>query len=100
MAVAFRPHDLLERAAQEDENWTEEDRRHCARMLHDAFEESFQVEEIQQTQAGLIAYGAPFISVESVRFEESEEKPVLQALEALSKKLLLSKPLFRGSRGL
>jgi hypothetical protein len=62
------------------------------RMLCQAFEESFQVKEIQRSVNGLIAYDSPFVSFESVRFQEGAEKPVLQALEDLSKKLLLAKP--------
>ena len=91
MALTLIPSDLIERAAR-DENWTNSDRRHCSRMLHQAFEESFQVKEIQRTVNGLIAYDAPFASFESVRFQQAAEKPVLQALEDLSKKLLLAKP--------
>jgi Homeodomain-like domain-containing protein len=41
---------------------------------------------------GLIAYDSPFVSFEPVRFQEGAEKPVLQALEDLSQKLLLAKP--------
>jgi hypothetical protein len=51
------------------------------------------VEEIQRSDNGLIAYDSPFVSLESVRFPEGAEKPVLQALEDLSKKLLLAKPV-------
>jgi hypothetical protein len=91
MALTFIPSDLIEQAAHE-ERWTESDRQHCSRMLRQAFEESFQVKEIQRTVNGLIAYDAPFVSFESVRFQEGAEKPVLQALEDLSKKLLLAKP--------
>jgi hypothetical protein len=80
MALTFIPSDLIEQAAHE-ERWTESDRQ-----------ESFQVKEIQRTVNGLIAYDAPFVSFESVRFQEGAEKPVLQALEDLSKKLLLAKP--------
>jgi hypothetical protein len=91
VSVTFRPPDLIDRAAQE-ENWTTSDQEHCDRMLRDAFEESFQVKEIQRTATGLIAYGAPFISLESVTFMEGAEKPVLQALADLSRKLLIAKP--------
>jgi hypothetical protein len=52
----------------------------------------FPVQEIQRSVNGLIAYDSPFVSFESVRFQEGAEKPVLQALEDLSKKLLLAKP--------
>ncbi len=45
MALTLIPSDLVEQAAR-DENWTDSDRRHCSRMLHQAFEESFQVKEI------------------------------------------------------
>jgi hypothetical protein len=58
-------------------------------MLRQAFEESFQVKELQRSVNGLIAYDSPFVSFESVRFQEGAEKPVLQALEDLSKKLCL-----------
>jgi hypothetical protein len=85
------PPDLLERAAHE-EHWTDSDRQHCSRMLRLAFEESFQVKEIQRSVNGLIAYDSPFVSFEPVRFQEGAEKPVLHALEDLSKKLLLAKP--------
>ena len=91
MALTFIPPDLLERAAHE-EHWTDSDRQHCSRMLRQAFEESFQVKEIQRSVNGLIAYDSPFVSFEPVRFQEGAEKPVLQALEDLSKKLLLAKP--------
>ena len=91
MALTFIPPDLLERAAHE-EHWTDSDRQHCSRMLRQAFEESFQVKEIQRSVNGLIAYDSPFVSLEPVRFQEGAEKPVLQALEDLSKKLLLAKP--------
>jgi len=53
---------------------------------------SFQVQEIQRSVNGFIAYDSPFVSFESVRLPETAEKPVLQALEDLSKKLLLAKP--------
>lgn len=56
------------------------------------FEKSFQVKEIQRSVNGLIAYDSPFVSFESVRFQAGAQKPVLQALEDLSKKLLLAKP--------
>jgi hypothetical protein len=69
MALTLIPSDLVEQAAR-DENWTDADRRHCSRMLHQAFEESFQVKEIQRTPDGLSAYDAPFASFESVRFQE------------------------------
>jgi hypothetical protein len=62
------------------------------RLRRQAFKESFQVKEIQRTVNGLIAYDAPFGSFESVRFQEDAKKPVLQALEDLSRKLLLAKP--------
>ena len=91
MALTFIPSDLIEQAARE-ENWTDSDRQHCSRMLRQAFEESFQVKEIQRSVNGLIAYDSPFVSFESVRFPEGAEKPVLQAFEDLSKKLLLAKP--------
>ena len=91
MALTFIPSDLIEQAARE-ENWTDSDRQHCSRMLRQAFEESFQVKEIQRSVDGLIAYDSPFVSFESARFPEGAEKPVLQALEDLSKKLLLAKP--------
>ena len=91
MALTFIPSDLIEQAARE-ENWTDSDRQHCSRMLRQAFEESFQVKEIQRSVDGLIAYDSPFVSFESVRFQKGAEKPVLQALEDLSKKLLLAKP--------
>jgi hypothetical protein len=44
MALTLIPSDLVEQAAR-DENWTDSDRRHCSRMLHQAFEESFQVRD-------------------------------------------------------
>jgi len=91
MALTFIPSDLIEQAARE-ENWTDSDRQHCSRMLRQAFEESFQVKEIQRSVDGLIAYDSPFVSFELARFPEGAEKPVLQALEDLSKKLLLAKP--------
>ena len=91
MALTFMPSDLIEQAARE-ENWTGSDRQHCSRMLRQAFEESFQVKELQRSANGLIAYDSPFVSFESVRSQEGAEKPVLQALEDLSKKLLLAKP--------
>ena len=91
MALTFIPPDFVERAARE-ERWTDSDRRHCSRMLRQAFEESFQVKEIQRSVNGLIAYDSPFVSLEPVRFQKGAEKPVLQALEDLSKKLLLAKP--------
>jgi hypothetical protein len=91
MALTFIPSDLIEQAARE-ENWTDSDRQHCSGMLRQAFEESFQVKEIQRSVNGLIAYDSPFVSFEPVRFQEGAEKPVLQALEDLSKKLLLAKP--------
>jgi hypothetical protein len=50
------------------------------------------VKEIQRSVNGLIAYDSPFVSFEPVRFQEGAEKPVLRALEDLSKKLLLAKP--------
>lgn len=65
MALTLIASDLVEQAAR-DENWTDSDRRHCSRMLHQAFEESFQVKEIQRTPDGLSAYDAPFDSFESV----------------------------------
>ena len=46
MALTFIPSDLIEQAARE-ENWTDSDKRRCSRMLRQAFEESFQVKEIQ-----------------------------------------------------
>ena len=91
MALTFIPSDLIEQAARE-EHWTDSDRQHCSRMLRQAFDESFQVKEIQRSINGLIAYDSPFVSFESVRFQEGAEKLVLQALEDLSKKLLLAKP--------
>ena len=91
MALTFIPPDFVERAARE-ERWTDSDRRHCSRMLRQAFEESFQVKEIQRSVNDLIAYDSPFVSFESVRFQKGADKPVLQALEDLSKKLLLAKP--------
>ena len=91
MALTFIPSDLIEQAAR-GENWTDSDRQHCSRMLRQAFEESLQVKELQRSVNGLIAYDSPFVSFESVRFQEGAEKPVLQALEDLSKKLLLAKP--------
>jgi hypothetical protein len=91
MALTFTPSDLIEQAARE-ENWTDSDRQRCSRTLRQAFEESLRVEEIQRSVNGLIAYDSPFVSLESVRFPEGAKKPVLQALEALSKKLLLAKP--------
>jgi hypothetical protein len=51
MALTFIPPDLIERAARE-ERWTDSDRRHCSRMLRQAFEESFQVKEIQRNVNG------------------------------------------------
>jgi len=60
-------------------------------MLRQAFEESFEVKEIQRNVNGLIAYDSPFVSFEPVRFQEGAVKPVLQALEDLSQKLLLAK---------
>src|SRR6266849_3316824 len=90
MALTFIPSDLIEQAARE-ENWTVSDRQHCSRMLRQAFEESFQVKEIQRNVNGLIAYDSPFVSFEPVRFQEGAVKPVLQALEDLSQKLLLAK---------
>jgi hypothetical protein len=90
MALTFIPSDLIEQAARE-ENWTDSDRQHCSRMLRQAFEESLEVKEIQRSVNGLIAYDSPFVSFEPVRFAEGAEKPVLQALEDLSKKLLLAK---------
>jgi hypothetical protein len=50
------------------------------------------VKEIQRSVNGLIAYDSPFASFEPVRFQEGAAKPVLQALEDLSQKLLLAKP--------
>ena len=91
MALTLIPPDLIEQAARE-EHWTDSDRQHCSRMLTQAFEESFQVKEIQRSVNGLIAYDSPFVSFEPVRFQKGAEKPVLQALEDLSKKLLLAKP--------
>jgi hypothetical protein len=91
MALTFIPSDLIEQAARE-ENWTDSDRQYCSRMLRQAFEESLQVQEIQRSANGLIAYDSPFVSLEPVRFAEGAEKPVLQALDELSKKLLLAKP--------
>jgi hypothetical protein len=91
MALTLIPSDLIEQATRE-ENWTDSDRQQCLRMLRQAFEESLQVKEIQRSVNGLIAYDSPFVSFESVRFQEGAEKPVLQALEDLSKKLLLAKP--------
>ncbi len=91
MALTFIPSDLIEQAACE-EKWTDSDRQHCSRMLRQAFEESFEVKEIQRSVNGLIAYDSPFASFEPVRFAEGAEKPVLQALEDLSQKLLLAKP--------
>jgi hypothetical protein len=91
MALTFIPADLIDQAARE-ENWTESDRQHCSSMLRQAFEKSFQVKEIQRSVNGLIAYDSPFVSFELARFQEGAEKPVLRALEDLSKKLLLAKP--------
>ena len=91
MALTFIPSDLIEQAARE-EHWTDSDRQHCSRMLRQAFEESFQVKEIQRSVNGLIAYDSPFVSFGPVRFQKGAEKPVLQALEDLSKRLLLAKP--------
>ena len=91
MSLTFIPPDLIEQAAHK-EHWTDSDRQHCSRMLRQAFEESFQVKEIQRSVDGLIAYDSPFVSFESVRFQKGAEKPVLQALDELSKKLLLAKP--------
>jgi hypothetical protein len=91
MALTFIPSDLIEQAARE-ENWTDSDREHCSGMLRQAFGESFQVKELQRSVNALIAYDSPFVSFEPVRFQEAAEKPVLQALEDLSKKLLLAKP--------
>jgi hypothetical protein len=91
MALTLIPSDLIEQVARA-ENWTDSDRQHCSRMLREAFEESFQVKEIQRSANGLIAYDSPFVSFESVRFQEGANKPVLQALEDLSKKLLHAKP--------
>jgi hypothetical protein len=90
MALTFIPSDLIEQAARE-ENWTDSDRQHCSRMLRQTFEESFEVKEIQRSVNGLIAYDSPFVSFEPIRFQKGAEKPVLQALEDLSKKLLLAK---------
>src|SRR2546427_12100476 len=69
MALTFIPSDLIEQAARE-ENWTDSDRQHCSSMLRQAFEESFQVQEIQRSVNGLIAYDSPFVSFESARFPE------------------------------
>ncbi len=91
VALTFIPSDLIDQAARE-ENWTDSDRQHCSRMLRQAFEESFEVKEIQRNVNGLIAYDSPFVSFEPVRFQEGAEQPVLQALVDLSKKLLLAKP--------
>jgi len=63
MALTLIPSDLVE-------NWTDSDRRHCSRMLHQAFGESFQVKQIQRAPDGLSAYDAPFDSFESVRFQQ------------------------------
>jgi hypothetical protein len=72
--------DVIEQAAREEHS-TGSDRQHCLRILRQAVEESFQVKEIQRSVNGLIAYDSPFVSFESVRFQEGAEKPVLQALE-------------------
>jgi hypothetical protein len=87
VSLTFDPPDLIERAAQ-TENWTDDDRADCAGMLRQAFEKSFQVRHIQRAGPSLIAYDAPFSGLESVRFQENAEKPVLQALADLSKRLL------------
>ena len=76
MSLTFIPPDLIEQAAHK-EHWTDSDRQHCSRMLRQAFEESFQVKEIQRSVNGLIAYDSPFVSFESVHFQEGAEKPVL-----------------------
>jgi hypothetical protein len=85
--IRFDPPDLIEGAAQE-ESWTDSDRQHVIRIVRQAFEESFQVKQIQRTSIGLIAYDAPFTNLESVLFVEGAEKPVLRALEDLSRQLL------------
>jgi hypothetical protein len=51
MALTLIPSDLIEQAARAD-------RRHCSRILHQVFEQSLQVKEIQRTVTGLIAYDA------------------------------------------
>lgn len=90
MPITFDPPDLIEQAARE-EKWTDSDRRHCERIVREAFEESFQVKMIQRTGIGLIAYDAPFATFMSVLFQEGAEMPVLHALEDLSRKLLNAK---------
>lgn len=87
MALTFDPSDLLERAAA-NEKWTDSDRDYVDRIVREAFEESFQVKQIQRTSIGLIAYDVPFSTFQSVLFAEGHEKPVLHALEELSKQLL------------
>jgi hypothetical protein len=52
-------------------------------MLRQAFEQSFEVKEIQRSVNGLIAYDAPFASFEPVRFAEDAEKPVLAGARRL-----------------
>lgn len=89
-APTFDPPELIEQAAQA-ENWTHSDQKHCQMMLQSAYEESFQVRMIQRTGIGLIAYDAPFATFMSVLFQEGDEKPVLHALEDLSRKLLNAK---------
>jgi hypothetical protein len=64
MTLTFIPSDLIEQAARE-ENWTDSDREHYSGMLRQAFEESFQVKELQRSVNALIAYDSPFVSFEA-----------------------------------
>jgi hypothetical protein len=85
--VTIDPPDLIETASR-TENWTDNDHAHCERMLRDAYEDTFQVTLLQQAGQGLIAYDAPFSRLESVKFQPNVPKPVLQAIEDLSRQLL------------
>lgn len=86
LSLTFDPPDLIERAAR-GEGWTDAEREHCARIVRDAFEETFLVKRVQSAGSGLIAYGDSF-SMETVTFQGSNKKPVLRAFEDLSRSLL------------
>jgi hypothetical protein len=85
--LTFDPPDLIEKAARA-EGWTASDWRHWEKMRTLAFEEAFDVKQIQRTGIGLIAYDSRYSNFESVLFEEHAEKPTLSALGDLSRKLL------------
>ena len=87
MTVRLRPETFVTDAARA-EGSTESDWRHYERMMTEAFGRAFEVGEIQRDGTGLIAYDSPYSNFEAVTIDETSEKPVLDALTALSKNLL------------